>query len=69
MLVGFIRIKDIDKTMLPFHYVIFRICILVWFYMVPFAHRILELTLLSTIAWLPDIKKDFRVIAYITNNV
>ena len=67
MLVGFIRIKDIDKTMLPFYYVSLSGYAFwfgfIWFPLI--AHRILELTLLSTIAWLPDIKKDFRVIAYI----
>lgn len=67
MFIGFIRIKDIDKTMLPFYYVSLAGYSFwwgfVWFPLI--AHRILELTLLSTIAWLPDIKKDFRVIAYI----
>ncbi len=67
LLIGFIRIKDIEKTMLPFYYVSLA-GFAFWFGFVWFpliAHRILELTLLSTIAWLPDIKKDFRVIAYI----
>jgi hypothetical protein len=67
MFIGFIRIKDIEKTMLPFYYVSLAGYAswfgFIWFPLI--AHRILELTLLSTITWLPDIKKDFRVIAYI----
>ena len=67
MLIGFIRIKDIEKNMLPFFYVSLGGYAFwfgfIWFPLI--AHRILELTLLSTIVWLPDIKKDYRVVAYI----
>ncbi len=67
MLIGFIRIKDIEKNMLPFFYVSLGGYAFwfgfIWFPLI--AHRILELTLLSTIVWLPDIKKDYRVLAYI----
>jgi hypothetical protein len=66
MLIGFIRIKDIEKSMLPFFYVSLGGYAFwfgfIWFPLI--AHRILELTVLSTIVWLPDIKKDFRVVAY-----
>ena len=67
LLIGFIRIKDIEKSMLPFFYVSLG-GYAFWFGFIWFpllAHRILELTLLSTIVWLPDIKKDFRAVAYI----
>ena len=66
LLIGFIRIKDIEKSMLPFFYVSLGGYAFwfgfIWFPLI--AHRTLELTLLSTILWLPDIKKDFRVVAY-----
>ena len=59
MLIGFIRIKDIEKSMLPFFYVSLGGYAFwfgfIWFPLI--AHRILELTVLSTIVWLPDIKK------------
>ena len=65
MLIGFIRIKDIEKSMLPFFYVslggyAFGLVL----YGFPYSSQDFELTVLSTIVWLPDIKKDFRVVAY-----
>ena len=65
MLIGFIRIKDIEKYAAILLCFSWWIRILVWFYMVsPYKLQVLELTVLSTIVWLPDIKKDFRVVAY-----
>ena len=66
MLVGFIRIKERQNHVTVLLRISFRICILVWFIWF-FAHRILELTLLSTIAC-QILRKTLEYI-YITNNV
>lgn len=68
MFIGFIRVKDINRNTLPFFY-ISLIGFVLWFALLWFpmlAHRTLELTMFSTIIWLPEIKKDYRIIAYIT---
>jgi hypothetical protein len=68
MFIGFIRVKDINKNTLPFFY-ISLLGFVLWFGLLWFpmlAHRTLELTMFSTLVWLPEIKKDYRIIAYIS---
>jgi hypothetical protein len=65
--IGFFRIKDFKKNTLPFYYISLA-GFSFWFGFLWFpllSNRILELTIFSCLAWLPDLKKDFRICAYI----
>ena len=65
--IGFIRIKDIKRNTLPFFYISLS-GLVFWFgfqWFPVMAHRVLELTMFSLMIWLPEIKKDYRIIAYI----
>lgn len=67
MIIGLIRVKDINKHSLPHFYISLSglsfFFGFLWFPLM--ANRILELTMINTIAWSSDIRKDYRVVIYL----
>ena len=67
IIIGIIRVRDINKFTLPYFYISLSGLAfffgLLWFPLM--ANRIIELTMISTIAWSSDIRKDYRVVVYL----